>query len=171
MTDGPPCRICGSETTFIGTRAGRMDGRRYKFCRCSECKFSFVENYRSDLENIYNEDYYRGSGGDPMVDYVYENDNPGRTIRFYEYRGLCQIFSTLCPTGGKWLDFGCGGGFMLKGLPAKEKLGVEINPAARKQAAENGIRAVESIDEVEDGWADLIISDHALEHVRRRHAR
>ncbi|MGO4567295.1 class I SAM-dependent methyltransferase [Rhizobium sp. 2YAF20] len=114
MTDGPPCRICGSETTFIGTRAGRIDGRLFKFCRCSECNFSFVENYRSDFENIYNEDYYRGKGGDPMVDYVYENENPGLTIRFYEYRGLCQIFSTLCPTGGKWLDFGCGGGGLVR---------------------------------------------------------
>jgi SAM-dependent methyltransferase len=63
------------------------------------------------------------------------------------------------------LDFGCGGGYMLKGLPAKEKLGIEINPSARQQAEKNGVKTVSTISEVEDHWADLVISDHALEHV------
>lgn len=62
------------------------------------------------------------------------------------------------------LDFGCGGGFMLKNLPARERRGVEINPHARKQAVENGVIAVERTDEVPDAWADLLISDNALEH-------
>ena len=62
------------------------------------------------------------------------------------------------------LDFGCGGGFMLKHLPAQNRYGVEINPNARKFATENGVTAHNSIDAIDDGWADLIISDHALEH-------
>jgi SAM-dependent methyltransferase len=62
------------------------------------------------------------------------------------------------------LDFGCGGGFMLKNLPAKTRMGVEINPSARKLAIENGIEAVSKTEEVPNDFADLIISDHALEH-------
>jgi SAM-dependent methyltransferase len=62
------------------------------------------------------------------------------------------------------LDFGCGGGYLLANLDCREKLGIEINPVARAAAEKNRIRAVSSVAEVEDGWADLIISNHALEH-------
>jgi len=63
------------------------------------------------------------------------------------------------------LDFGSGGGYMLKNFKCKEKLGIEINPTAREEAKINGIKSVESIDEVADEFADMIISHHALEHV------
>src|ERR1700722_7476257 len=62
------------------------------------------------------------------------------------------------------LDFGCGGGFLLYNVNCREKLGIEINPVARAAAESNSIRAVPSAAGVEDGWADLIISNHALEH-------
>ncbi len=63
------------------------------------------------------------------------------------------------------LDFGSGGGFLLANIEAKEKIGIEINETARSQANEQGITTVASPDEIEDGWADLVISNHALEHV------
>jgi len=62
------------------------------------------------------------------------------------------------------LDFGCGGGYLLYHLDCREKLGIEINPVARDAAERNSISAVSSTAEVEDGWADLIVSNHALEH-------
>jgi SAM-dependent methyltransferase len=62
------------------------------------------------------------------------------------------------------IDFGCGGGFMLKSLSCSAKIGVEINNAARDFAHENGIPTVRDSSEIEDEWADVIISDNALEH-------
>ncbi len=62
------------------------------------------------------------------------------------------------------LDFGCGGGFMLKVLLAQKKVGVEINPEAVKMAESLGIQVFHSINEV-PGKFDKIISSHALEHV------
>jgi len=62
------------------------------------------------------------------------------------------------------LDFGCGGGFLLKALDARRKAGVEVNPAARRQAAELGIETFENIRDV-PGTFDKVISSHALEHV------
>lgn len=63
------------------------------------------------------------------------------------------------------LDWGCGGGFELENLPAKERWGVDINPAARAEA-NSRIVAVESIADLPSGLMfDLIISNHALEHV------
>ena len=65
------------------------------------------------------------------------------------------------------IDFGCGGGFLLANIKCKEKIGIEINETARETANKNGIKAVASAEEVEDGWADIIISNHALEHTFR----
>jgi SAM-dependent methyltransferase len=65
----------------------------------------------------------------------------------------------------KVIDFGCGGAFLLKNLNCSSRLGVEINPYAREQAKKNGIETVSSLDEVPDNWADVCISNNALEHV------
>jgi SAM-dependent methyltransferase len=63
------------------------------------------------------------------------------------------------------LDFGCGGGFLLRALSCKSKYGVEVNAVARKEASLYG----DVYAEIEDLPAgirfDVIISHHALEHV------
>ena len=65
----------------------------------------------------------------------------------------------------KVIDFGCGGGYILKNITALEKVGVEINPSARAMAEQIGIATVSSINDLNNEWADIIISNHALEHV------
>ncbi len=55
------------------------------------------------------------------------------------------------------IDFGCGGGYLLKNLICKNKIGIEINEAARHKAEEMGIKVYSKISEVDDNWADLII--------------
>lgn len=63
------------------------------------------------------------------------------------------------------LDFGCGGGFLLKQLNCKVKMGVEVNDVARDYCKNiNKINCFESIDEVDDNSLDVIISNHCLEH-------
>jgi SAM-dependent methyltransferase len=62
------------------------------------------------------------------------------------------------------LDFGCGGGFLLAGLPALDRLGIEINPAARQVAEANGLATYPSLEELEAASVDVVISNHALEH-------
>lgn len=114
MNDRELCPVCRHVTSPIGTRLGVLDKRVFHFRRCGNCNFSYVQNHRSDFHEIYNEDYYRGRGGDPMVDYVYEADNASRSVRSYEYEGICKIYGSLCPGGGKWLDFGCGNGGLIK---------------------------------------------------------
>lgn len=63
------------------------------------------------------------------------------------------------------LDFGCGGGHLLNVLNPRKKVGIEINPAARAQAAQLGVSVYSSIDEVQDMTFSRIITSHALEHV------
>ena len=97
-------------TVFLGRQMGTLDNRQFSVRQCSLCHFSYVENYRTDFQNIYDENYYRGFGADRMVDYVYELENASKTIRNYEWKGVCSIYHELCPNGGYWLDYGCGMG-------------------------------------------------------------
>jgi 2-polyprenyl-3-methyl-5-hydroxy-6-metoxy-1,4-benzoquinol methylase len=111
--DRPHCRICAGETRLIGTKRGRLDDRMYVYHHCNACHFSFIANPRTDYEQLYSEEYYKGRGADPSVDYFYELEHPATSIRTYEWQGICSIFSTLLPAGGRWLDFGCGSGGMV----------------------------------------------------------
>jgi 2-polyprenyl-3-methyl-5-hydroxy-6-metoxy-1,4-benzoquinol methylase len=63
------------------------------------------------------------------------------------------------------LEFGAGGGYLLSEIKCAKKVGIEINEAARKEAKSRGIEMVADIDEIPDGFADIIISTGALEHV------
>ncbi|MHB8277011.1 MAG: class I SAM-dependent methyltransferase [Candidatus Humimicrobiaceae bacterium] len=62
------------------------------------------------------------------------------------------------------IDFGSGGGFLLNQIKCKDKIGIEINNEARKNASLLGIKSVKCTNEVSDEWSDLIISNNALEH-------
>jgi len=64
----------------------------------------------------------------------------------------------------KVLDFGCGGGFLLKNLNCSKKVGVEVNPSAAETAKQNGIEVFARVDDVPDEYVDVIISNNALEH-------
>ncbi len=64
----------------------------------------------------------------------------------------------------KVLDFGCGGGYLLANLDCREKIGIEVNAFAREAARKNGVTTVASASDVADGWADILISNNALEH-------
>jgi cyclopropane fatty-acyl-phospholipid synthase-like methyltransferase len=63
------------------------------------------------------------------------------------------------------LDFGCGGGFVLQELGVAGRYGVEINEHARAEAEKNGVNVVAKTDQVEKKDFDVVISNHALEHV------
>jgi 2-polyprenyl-3-methyl-5-hydroxy-6-metoxy-1,4-benzoquinol methylase len=62
------------------------------------------------------------------------------------------------------LDFGCSGGWLLKNIPCRAKMGVEVIPEAAQIARENGVEVFSTSYEVPDRSADVIISNHVLEH-------
>jgi SAM-dependent methyltransferase len=63
------------------------------------------------------------------------------------------------------LDFGCGGGFVLKTITCRQRFGIEVNPLARQVATENGLACFETLHAIEDSTVDIVISHHSLEHV------
>jgi len=62
------------------------------------------------------------------------------------------------------VEFGSGGGFLLKELEVKEAVGIEINDVARAYAEKNGIKCYKHTSELPDNYADVVISNHVLEH-------
>ena len=52
-------------------------------------------------------------------------------------------------------------------LSCDKKIGIDPNKAARETAKRNDIEVYSSIEEVPDNFADVIISNHVLEHVLR----
>lgn len=74
-------------------------------------------------------------------------------------------FRTYVDASKSVLDFGCGGGHVLAALPASLRVGVELNPAAREQAAQRLHAVHESLTHVPSNHFDVAISNHALEHI------
>src|SRR5262245_50171420 len=62
------------------------------------------------------------------------------------------------------LDFGCGGGLLLKNMQCRKRVGVEVNPVAAGTAKTNGVEVYRTVEEVPDEYVDIIISNNALEH-------
>lgn len=61
-------------------------------------------------------------------------------------------------------EFGSGGCLLLNKIQCKSKVGIEINPFARKYAESLNVKTVEKVEELEDESLDIVISTHALEH-------
>lgn len=66
------------------------------------------------------------------------------------------------------IDFGCGGGFLLKNINCKRRIGIEPNPNAVQSIVGFGIEhyrsPLDALNGLSEGVADVIISNHALEH-------
>lgn len=104
------------------------------------------------MDSYYNEEYF---------DYQKEQGE-------FAAKMMKQFFEPYVAANNNLLDFGCGGGFLLNELNAANKAGIEINAAARKHALDAfNIKTVPAIADVEDNWADILISSHALEHTLR----
>ena len=112
------CRICGNECYALGKKVGHHARTPFLLFRCPACLFAFVDPPWSGLSQAYNEQYYRGKGVDPKVDYIFELEAPHKTVRFYEWKGFTEMIGSLLPLSSEthWLDYGCGNGGMVRHL-------------------------------------------------------
>jgi SAM-dependent methyltransferase len=110
------CLICNASTHALGAKSGQRTGRHFSLRRCDRCGFAFVENPWTDYASIYDEAYYSGKGSDPLVDYAFEFDHPGASIRHYEWGGIAKLVGSHQPVPAKVLDFGCGNGGLVRFL-------------------------------------------------------
>jgi SAM-dependent methyltransferase len=106
--------------------------------------------------------HYVGQAGETYFSWQRKASNVGGILNARKFSPYIAAHMT---ADSAVLDFGCGGGDLLKQLPCSRKIGVEINAAARLVACRNGVEVYESLEHVADLCADIIISNHAIEHL------
>lgn len=102
--------------------------------------------------------HYEGSKGEKYFSHQNQVAADGASL-------TARKFRPFIPKGASVLDFGCGGGWLLRELDCSNKTGVELNEAAHAACVSNSVRVHKSLDEVDNGPFDIIISHHCLEHV------
>jgi SAM-dependent methyltransferase len=101
--------------------------------------------------------HYSGERGDAYFSYQRRYGELGAELNRFKFEPHVRPTDAL-------VDFGCGIGALLERLDAAEKTGVEVSDQARRAAQSRGLRVVASTGELADASADVVISNHALEH-------
>jgi SAM-dependent methyltransferase len=101
--------------------------------------------------------HYGGERGAQYLDYQRKYGELGAELNLLKFeRHVSQ--------GDDVVDFGCGIGALLERLPAASRTGVEVSEPARREAQARGLQVAASTSELADESADVVISNHALEH-------
>jgi SAM-dependent methyltransferase len=109
--------------------------------------------------------HYQGEAGNKYFDAKFD----GRMSLGRQFQA--EYFLPFCNESLVLVDFGCGDGTTLRNLPAKQKFGVEINPACHEKienlnkSVDVPIKIQTDLSELESETADLVTSNHCLEHV------
>jgi SAM-dependent methyltransferase len=98
----------------------------------------------------------------------YQANRAGRmVIRLYQ---LEMYFTPYVSGNDVVLDVGANDGLFLRHLPARRRIGIEVNEAARRECTEasgldgTNIELYEDMSAVESDSVDVVISNHCLEH-------
>jgi SAM-dependent methyltransferase len=100
---------------------------------------------------------FRGEQGEAYFALQHRLAEAGAALDMWKFRDLLCETDTL-------VDFGCGPGALLSLLPGSRKIGVEVNRPAREEAQRRGFETLASSSLLPDEVADVVISNHALEH-------
>ena len=101
--------------------------------------------------------HYSGGAGQEYFAYQRSLGDLGAVLDARKIRPYVQGRHTV-------VDFGCGAGGILIALGAPEPIGIEVNEAARRVAESRGLRVAAGPSELPAAIADMVISNHALEH-------
>ncbi|MEO8695221.1 MAG: class I SAM-dependent methyltransferase [Acidimicrobiales bacterium] len=159
------CLICAGEAARVGRAASMRGAVTYDMASCPDCGFAFIVEPRTDFENLYDDDYYRGAGFDPSVDYAAEQDE--RTVRVHEWAGVLAVVRSLHARPIRtWLDYGCGYGGLVSYLRRNgvDAVGHDIGHPA-DHARSVGVSFVSESDlPGHNGRYDVITAIEVLEH-------
>ena len=140
-------------------------------------------------EEVYNADYYRGKGADPLVNYEAEYQNYAQTDRVLEFRDLLRLASRELASRSssdepvRWMDFGCGAGGFLKFLHDQKTLpvgrqqrliepsGFDVGEWADRLKNERNFHVInlEQLQSLPDHSFDVITMVEVIEHIPSGH--
>ena len=168
------CPICQSEVVKVGSKRGDRFGAVFHVFECKSCLYRYVSNPSTDYNKIYDEDYYAGKGSDPMIDYSSEYFSPNDTVRRHDWEGIEIVVDKLRPGGGRWLDYGCGNGSLVRAVssggnrPHKKRweiLGFDVGSWTERARADGlPILTEDSLARMV-GTFDVITAIEVIEHV------
>lgn len=115
-------------------------------------------SYSSKSEGYGTSAHYLGEAGKRYFDqYSVSADLDGRLNS--------KKFSSYIEPTDTVLDFGCAAGDLLKQIVCARRVGVEVNPIAMERTLDKGIECYASLSETDNHAFDVVLSNHALEHV------
>ena len=180
------CRLCGSTNLKErGIKRGKFRPLDFRFCECKSCTFLFVSPVVGP--DIYDDQYYRGEGPDPLVDYESEYEDYAATPRIYEFLDLYRLagshlehnISRRTEKPIRWLDFGCGAGGLLKFLRDRKTIcirneenriegsGYDVGSYADKLQRIDQLKIWnwQELEELASGYFEIITCIEVLEHL------
>ena len=101
--------------------------------------------------------HYSGESGERYFEWQRHGGELGAQLDLFKFAQHVRPEDSI-------VDFGCGAGYLLEALDAGAKVGVEPGDAARAEARRRGLEVVASAGELASESADVVISNHALEH-------
>jgi SAM-dependent methyltransferase len=101
--------------------------------------------------------HYGGERGAEYLDYQRRFGELGARLNLFKFESHVDRDDVV-------VDFGCGIGALLEQLRAASRIGVEASEPARREAQAKGLQVVASTGELDSDSADVVISNHALEH-------
>jgi SAM-dependent methyltransferase len=163
------CKICGGDSTAVGTVHGKYAHRDFTLMRCAACRFVFVADPWLDYASIYDERYYAGQGADHLANYASELEAPEKTIRWYEWEGIARVVNNLMggQSGLRWLDYGCGTGGLVRFVRSHDghdAVGFEPSPFAERLSAYGVPLVVEEELAGLKGSFDVVTAIEVIEH-------
>jgi 2-polyprenyl-3-methyl-5-hydroxy-6-metoxy-1,4-benzoquinol methylase len=157
------CPLCG-ETEFkklptpghwIGKDVFDSGDGIFGLCRCQSCSLAFV-NPRPTQE-LLNAFYLSET-------YVCHSPEAGNA-RAAEF--LLDRVAHYGPYQGKrFLDFGCGGGFLLRGAAAQwNAFGYDVGQRALASCQAQGLTATDNLNDFDSSSFDVVFLNHVFEHI------
>jgi len=101
--------------------------------------------------------HYEGQQGSAYHDWQAAIGEVGASLNLFKFAPQIQPGDTV-------VDFGCGTGGLLSNIVCARRLAVEVNTDSARVAASRGIEVVANAPELPAGIADVVITNHALEH-------
>jgi len=165
------CKICEAPCDFICAKPGKLFPEySYNLYHCPHCDFYFVSNPNRNFDIIYDKQYYSGKGADTLIDYVYEMENPDKSIRIFEYQGILEIIQNILDKNEKieWLDLGCGTGELIHYVQSHSNFSIKGYDSGygATLAIERGIDILSEDEFLNSiGRFNVITAIETLEHV------
>jgi len=149
-------------------KRGALVTSEFQIVRCDDCAHVYVNPRIADrdIPRLYDEAYYQGRGFDRSIDY---SGAPG-PFKIAEAETIVDTMQAACGdlAGKKYLDFGCGTGFLLSRAVERgaDAVGFDESPQALEFCKSRGLPVI-SGDELASraGTADIVTAVEVIEHV------